>query len=552
MTNRRAFMQQAGLGLALMTTDLSAADKGAARSMHWRSPSFGPKPVARGSRGMVICSNPAATQAGIDVLRAGGNAVDAALCTAATQTATEPHMTTITGVLCFLYYSAAEQKTYYMNGGMNAPLAGTPAADGRRPGGSAAVGGWWAGFEAGLSRFGTRSKAELLRPAIEYARQGFPVYPFLYGELFEQSAKVGVTAPGRETFMPKGYVLSPGEILKQPAMARTLERLVAEGNSFFYHGQFARDFCKVVQEAGGVITPEDFARYEVRWQEPARGSYHGYDIAASPIPDTGGTHVIETLNMLEQLPIRQWGPPTDSPDTLYWMARLANEVYVDGARQTDPAHHEVPLDLITSKEYASMRLALYKMAPVRTSAAPTAPGSNQVTVADGQGNVVTLFHSCMASPWSNGLFVHGVSIAAQAAHLFRARTGSGERASPYPASNMIFKNGRVVLASGSPGVGVLGNILQNTVNLLDFGMPIEESVMRPRYGSSSGERAGIMVEVDLDEKVRQAAERKGLDFNVVSPWNFHNGAFEAIHFDAASNTMVSRADPRRSGWSEAV
>lgn len=518
----------------------------------WTNPYFGPKPTARGKNGMVISANPAATRAGLDVLRAGGNACDASLAIAAMQTVTEPHMTSITGGMSLLYYNAAEKKTYYMNGGMNAPLAGLPASNPRRPGTTAAVSGWWAGFEAALAKFGSKSKAEFMRPAIEYARNGFPVFPFLYGELFAQTATIGVTAEGRRIYMPNGYVLMPGEILKQPEAAETLERLVAEGNNYYYQGQFAKEFSKVVKDAGGVITPEDFDRYAVRWQEPARGSYHGYDIVASPPPDNGGTHIIETLNMLELLPIKQWGPPTDSLETLYWMARLTNEVYLDGAKQTDPANHEVPLDLLTSKEYAAMRLKLYKMAPVQQPDTPTPPGSTHVTVVDRKGNVATMLHSSMALPWANGLFVHGVSIAAQTGHLMRARSGPGERATVYSAPNIIFKNGRAVLASGSPGVRLLGNVLQNTINVLDFGIPIDESVIRPRYGSGLGSPSGIMVEVDLKESVRRAAEQKGLPFAVVSPWNFNNGSFEGIHADPQSGVMTARADPRRSGMAEAV
>ena len=127
-----------------------------------------------------------------------------------------------------------------------------------------------------------------MQPAIDYARISFAIYPFLYGEMFAQLDTIGKTPIGRRIYMPNGALLPPGAILKQVEAADTLERLVAEGNQFFYHGAFAQAYCDAVKAAGGVITPKDFDRYEVRWMEPARGTYHGYDILASRPPTTAG------------------------------------------------------------------------------------------------------------------------------------------------------------------------------------------------------------------------------------------------------------------------
>lgn len=519
------------------------------------TPYFGKKPVASGRNGLVITSSPHATRAAVKLLRAGGNACDAALCASVTQTVTEPHMTTITGMLAMLYYDAATKRTTYVSGGMNAPLAGLP---GWNPtdlstGRSAGVPGWWAGFEAALAKHGSRPKAEVVQPAIDYARNGFAIYPFLYGEMLVQLDTIGKTPTGRRIYMPNGALLPPGSILKQVEAADTLERLVAEGNQFFYHGAFAQAYCDVVKAAGGVITPKDFDRYEVRWMEPARGTYHGYDILASPPPDNGGTHVIEALNMLELLDLKKMGPPTESADSLYWMTRVINEAYEQGAKHTDPSSHDVPLEMILSKDYAAMRLRLMKMTPVREARPAPPPGSNHVTVVDGKGNIATILHSVMSLPWQNGLFAMGLSIAASGAHFFRVMPAPGDRATVYIAPNIIFKNGRPVLVSGSPSVGLLQNIVQNTTNILDFGIPIGESVLRPRFGGPATTVPGAnYIEVDLDEKVRAAAEKRGLRYFVTSPWHFMNGSFEGIHIDSATGTATASADPRRSGMAEAV
>src|SRR5690606_8751753 len=243
------------------------------------------------------------------------------------------------------------------------------------------------------------------------ARSGFPIYPFLYGMMFEQAGKIGLTAEGREIYMPGGTLMNPGERLKQPRLAETLEHLAEGGADYFYRSSFTQKVVDAVNGIGGVWTMEDFARFDVRWEEPAWGSYHGFRIAGSPPPDNGGTHVIEILQLLEQLPLAQWGAPHRSADTMYWLARCCTEVFNDGGRQRDPKDYHLPLDVITSKEYARQRLALMKMSLPNTFSASGAPypGSNHLTVVDARGNIATVLHSVMSLPWSNGLIVDGVN-----------------------------------------------------------------------------------------------------------------------------------------------
>lgn len=561
--HRRQFLKESALGVAatagLASAVSSARAQGGPGRRQWPADlppaRFGRKRGASGRQGIVVSSHPLATRAGVEILRAGGNACDAALAVSITQTVVEPHMTTITGVLSLLYHDAASGKTTYMNGGMNAPLAGLPrfsgadAATGRGCG----VPSFWPAFEAALRRHGSRPKAELCAAAIHYARDGFPIHPFLYGMMFEQVARIGRTPAGREIYLPEGVLLDPGATLRQARAARTLERLVEEGESY-WRGEFARRYAEVVQADNGVITPEDFERYDVRWQEPAWGSYRGYEIAASPPPDNGGTHIIEALNLIELLDLKRLGPPTESPDTLYQLVKINNEVMLEGAKQTDPKSHPVPLDLIVSKEYARMRFALLQMAPERAHAyVPVPPGSNHVTVADGRGNVATILHSVMSYPWTNGLFVDGVSIAASGAHFTRVMPRPGHRASAYVAPNLLFKDGVPILASGSPSVGLIANILQNTINILDFGIPIEASVHRPRFGGwARGARGANYVEADLDPKVRDEVARRGVSFEVVNPWGVHQGSFEGVYRDPATGILSACADPRRTGHAEAV
>jgi gamma-glutamyltranspeptidase/glutathione hydrolase len=184
---------------------------------------------------------------------------------------------------------------------------------------------------------------------------------------------------------------------------------------------------------------------------------------------------------------------------------------------------------------------------------PIYPGSNHVTVVDGGGNVATILHSSMSYPWTNGLFAEGVSIAASGGHFTRVMPRPGHRASAYVAPNIIFKDGRPILASGSPSVGLIANILQNAINILDFGIPIEASVHRPRFGGwASGSRGTNYVEVDLDPAVRDEVAKRGVSFEVVNPWGFHQGSFEGIYRDPRTGLLSACADPRRCGHAEGV
>lgn len=562
---RRRFLRQGfagagalGLGSGAMAYGESAAPATSAATTNERQrliqeAHFGPKQPATGREGMAITSHPLATRAAVETMRSGGNACDAALCASITQTVVEPHMTGITGILSLLYYDAATGQTHYLNGNMNAPLAALPGfsvadiATGRGVG----VPGFWGAFQAAHERFGTRPRRELMQPAIGFARDGFETHPFLWGEIFVQAHRIGLTEAGREIFLPTGAIPRPGEMLYQRRAADTLERLAEEGNDYFYRGDFATAYSDVVGKAGGVVTREDFEAYAVRWMEPARSTYRGHDVVGSPPPDNGGTHIIEMLNMIELLDLQKLGPPNESGETLFQLSRIHNAVYIEGAKQNDPETHPMPLETIVSKEYAKMRFDLLQMGTPISPDAPPPPGSNHVTVVDGAGNVASIIHSCMSFPWSNGLFAGGVTVCASGAHFLRVMPKPGHRATTYVAPNIIFKSGKPVLTSGSPSVGLLANIVQNTTNLLDFGIPIEESVLRSRFGGGSFTVPGAsMVEVDVPEAVRADAEKRGLRFEVVNPWNWHHGAFEGIHIDG--DTLRACGDPRRCSKAEAV
>lgn len=515
---------------------------------------FGRKSLASGSHGIAITSHPLATRAAVDVLRAGGNACDAALAASSVQLVVEPHLTSLTGALSLLYREGASGKASYLNGGVNAPLARLDGFSSRDvlTGRGVPVPGFWPAFEAAQRQFGSRSIAELLALPIELAREGFAIYPFLFGEMFAHHDTLGRTEAGRSTFFHDGALLTPGATLRQPLVALTLQRLAGEGMAY-YCGDFTDQFCHVVREAGGVMVREDFEKYDVRWQEPAIGTYRKYKVVGSPPPDNGGSLLIEMLNMVELIDLQRQGPPTESVDTLFDLICIHNEVYCAGASQNDPTSHPLSLATLLSKEYAEYRLQLLRMTRPISLPNAVSPGTCHVTVADEAGNIASLVHSHMSLPWGNGLFAEGFMVSCGGMFFLRTMPLPGRRVTAYMAPNIIFEDEVPVLASGAPSVSLLACVLQNTVNILDFDLSIEASVHRPRFGlpgqTNEGWRVVTRVESGFDAKLWRGLQQRSLPLEIVAPWGYHMGTFEGVQLEPAG--FRACADPRRAGAAEA-
>ena len=507
---------------------------------------FGRKTPAQSRTGMAITSHPLATREAVNVLKSGGNACDAALCVAITQTVIQPHLVGVTGYLTLTYYEAASGETMYVDGSANVPL-GAEEADGTPDTwGGVGVPGFWAGFEESLSRFGTKSKKELMAPAIRYAREGFETHPFLWGEIFMESEKIGRSDAGLRIYMPNSAIPQPGEMLYQVEAADTLEQLAERGNEYFYRGNFAEEFCRISQAGGRNVTRQDMERYEATTAEVASSTYRGFEVRALPrayrtFNGYSLPVITETLDVLELLDIPAQGPPTESPETMYQMIRSLTIVEGDYRRQDTSD--------LDPEELARRRLEQLQTGQLAsdTSFGALPEDTCAVTVADEQGNVACLVHSSNQAPFETGLWVNGVNLCS-----LRIYGGSpGERGLVGPGGMIVFKDGAPFLAGGSPSRSLSQCMLQNAVNIMDFAMPIEESVNRPRYGGPVGDR-GITIEKNYDAHVREAVEQRGIDFDVINPWSLYHGSFEGIHFEPGSGTMTACGDPRRCSKAEGV
>lgn len=523
---------------------------------------YGVKEVATGTRGMVVSSEPIAVRAGVDVLRDGGNALDAALAVAATQLVTEPHMTSITGGISLVYREAASGEASYLSGNINAPLAELTdftGADLYRARG-VPVPGWWPAFTAAHQRFGSLSLMRLLEPAIDVAREGFAVSPYLFGELYHARENLGRHPQSREMYFRDGSIIGPGQKVVQERVARTLERLRDEGMSY-YLSDFASAFCREIASAGGVITQADFDAYRPEWANPVRGTYRGFEIIGSAPPDDGGLQLVEAFNILENIDLRSLGPASQSPETLSALIAVHNAVYYAPPRERRFRENERIMQVLLSKEYARQRYELLDTLVTPASPTPPSPGTIHISVVDGDRNVATLTHSHMASPWVNALYSEGFQLSGGGSFFQRVMPQPGERATVYLAPSMVLRDGRPVIASGSPSVSLVACVLQNLVNLIDFNMAIEQSVAEPRFGARPHDPArgwvpGATVEsgfpADVLRDVGRWAGANRLWMREIGPWNSMTGNFDGITIDPETGVMRSCGDPRRMGVAIAV
>jgi gamma-glutamyltranspeptidase/glutathione hydrolase len=514
---------------------------------------FGRKKGVNGKKGIAVSSHPLVSHEAVKILEAGGNAADAALAASMVQAVVEPHMTTLTGVFSMLYHDAAKGKTTHVNGSCNAPLATKredfPLAKITALAGTAKgalVPGFWGGFETAHKQFGRLPIKKLTQSAIRYAREGFEVNPFLWGEIFEAADKIAASDDGREIYFRDKGLIRPGELLVQRKLADVITRLSEEESRYFYHGEFARNYCKTVQAAGGIVTEEDFARYEAMIQEPVEGTFRGYTIKASPAPDYGGELLVEMFQLAELFDFSKYGPICRSYESTLKAMQIIGEVISTHYRE-HLAYKVTPLETRLSKSFTAERFARLKGKPMTILDPPPKPGSNHLTVVDKDGNVATVLHSVMSMPWSNTLFTDGVSICAAVLHYASGVPDPGQRIQARIGPNIFFKDGKPLLASGSPSVSLLDNIFQNTINILDFGMVPEESVHLPRFGGYSLNKPGsLLIENDYDPDIIKGIEKLGINFDKVRPWQFHMGSFEGVYIDPAG-TRHACGDPRRAG-----
>lgn len=518
------------------------------------------------THGMVCTSQPLATQAGMDALKAGGNAVDAAVAANAMLSLVEPMNCGPGGDLFAIVWVEKERKLYGLNASgrsaydftLDKALAmGLTSIPGNSPL-SWNVPGCVSGWHALLERFGRRSLADALAPTIGYAREGFPVSPIVAMD-WDFSGKEGASL--LETFAPGGTPPRFGDLFRNPDLADSLEAIATQGPGAFYEGDIGERLVKEAQAQGAFLTMRDLKDHTVSWVEPARTTYRGYDVWEIP-PNGQGIAALQILNMLETFDIAAMEP--NSAEHLHLFIEAKKLVYEDRAvYYADMEKADVPLAWLISKEYGVQRAKLIdpKKASQRVVSGDT-KGSDTVylTAADDEGNMISLIQSIYAGwgsrivPGRVGFSIQnrGQSYSLDAAHRNRLEGHKRPFHTIIPA--FVTKNGSPVFS-----FGVMGGDFQPQghaqvlMNLIDFGMCPQQAGEQPRVehsGSSrptGGEMVGggvVAFEQHIPETVKLRLAEMGHD---VKPGVGAFGGYQGIWREEGPRRYFGGSDPRKDG-----
>jgi gamma-glutamyltranspeptidase/glutathione hydrolase len=510
---RRAFV--AVLALAATGFGSSSAQQG--RHSFYTPPAAGTFQPVFAEHGMVVAQEKLAAEIGADILRRGGNAVDAAVATGFAMAVTYPRAGNIGGGGFMVIHSADRDEDIAIDYRETAPAATTrdlflgpdgkpDAAKSRDSALGTGVPGTVAGLAVALEKYGSGnfSLADVLKPAIALALDGAPVADDGADTLPDWHKRLAKWPASAKIFSrADGSSLREGDLLVQTDLAATLSAISERGPRGFYQGPVAENLVKAIRECGGILTLDDLTSYQPVLRAPVRGSYRGYDIVSMPQPSSGGVVLLEALNILEGFPMRDMAQ--GAAPSLHVMIEAMKRAYADRARYLgDPAFVTAPIATLIAKDYAAMQRAgidLNHATPWTDalSAIPPREGSNTThfSVIDGRGNAVSNTTTLNFS-YGLGLVAEGTGVllnnelddftaapgASNAYGLvgFEANLpGPGKRPLSSMAPTIVLKDGKPVLVTGSPGGSrIISTVLQVIVNVLDYRMDIAAAVAAPR------------------------------------------------------------------------
>lgn len=517
--------------------------------------------------GMAATSVPLAAHVGTEILRKGGNAVDAAVATAAALTVLEPTSNSLGGDNFALIWMNG--KLYGLNGSGKAPMGISAELIRGRGYDAVPLRGWLpvmvpgatAGWAEAVRRFGRLTLAQDLAPAIRYAREGYPV-PVTTAELWHRTydqitAAVGGpdTCPEEfkgwfQVFAPNGHAPKAGEIWRSEAMARTLERIAATDGRELYEGETARKLDEFARRTGGLLRYEDLASYQPAWVEPISLNYRGVTVHEMP-PNGHGITALMALNILKELPM---GAEKECPETYHAMIESLKLAYSDAkAFVADPATMNVEVERLLSDSYAARRRALIRP----DSACEPAPGDPNcgdtvyLCTADGEGNMVSFiqshykdFGSWVVEPET------GVELQNRGANFYLDENSPnciapGKKSYHTIIPGFLTKDGKAV----GP-FGVMGGFmqpqghLQVVVNMLDYGMDPQQALDAPRWQWVGGKT--VQVEEGVSPEIVERLRSYGHDIQVITD-RTTMGRGEIILRDSETGVLCGASEPRCDG-----
>ena len=525
------------------------------------------RPLIVGQRGAVAANHPLAAQAGLLVLRAGGNAVDAAVATALALAVVEPMMSGLGGDAFYHVFDAKTGRAVVINGTGPAPGAATAeryhAGIPRTGPMSVSVPGLVAGLGRLHREYGRLPWPSLFAEAIRYARDGFGATPHYRHFAAEHAATLRADRRSAAVFLKDGGAPPAGSMIVQSDLARTLEELASEGAECFYRGRLSRHLAAGCAAAGAPVGEGDLAAFEAEAQEPIAIDYRGFTVLEAPLNSTGFV-VLQELKIAEHFDLKAMG--LGSADLVHTMVEAKKLAFADRERWgADQRTLDPPFAELLSADYAARlatRIDRARAAPLR--AIPEAAGdTTYFCTADGDGNAVSGIQS-INSAWGSGVTAGDTGILLNnrmaywhldPAHPNHLRPGRRVRHTMNPP--LVLKDGKLWAVFGTPGADNQVQInFQIATAIMDFGLDPQQAAEMPRWTSNiSGQYANyphdgpdvLTMERRFAEPVRQELKRRGHPVDTVGDLE-GPCSVEIIRHDAATGTFLAGSDPRRDGW----
>ena len=490
------------------------------------------KQPASGSRGMVVSNHPLASAAGAEMLAAGGNAIDAAIATLFALTVVEPMMVGIIGG-GMAHIRLSDGSHRFIDGQSSVPLAVKPGTYRSKPGSAhdvfdtvddenlngpkaVAVPGSLKAWCETQQRFGTMSLADVMQPAIKHASRGFAVTPYLHECIVDAAREMRKDKAISAIYLPNGTPLNAGDRVVQSEYAETLTHISRHGEAALYTGPLGEILVDYMKAHGGLITREDLTSYRTVERSPIRADYRGWEILGPPPPAASGVHIAQMLNILEGYDITAMGFGT--AETIHHLAEVLKIAFADRAAASgDPDFVNVPVERLTSKDYASERRRAIDPSRAQRWSAGVAQlegaHTTHMTAADAMGNVVATTQTI------NNLFGAKILIPGLGAvpnnymNLYDPRPGHalslapGKRVTTSMSPVMALRGGKLVYALGLPGgKRIFPSALQALLNLIDHGMSLQQAVEAPRVWTEGN---ALEVELAVPDGVRATLTSMG-------------------------------------------
>lgn len=532
------------------------------------------RPVVMGTRGAVASAHPLSSMAGIRVLLEGGNAVDAAVAVGSTLNVVEPFMSGAAGIGLMLISRGHGRERHVLDFVGPAPAAADAAraTEDELAGGpkACATPGNLGGWLAALERFGTMPRHRVLAPAIDLAENGVPLTWMNVSFFGQATATLARSAEAQRLYLGNGS-LRAGKVVTYKDLAATFCQVAEGGAEAFYRGPIAQAIARTVAEAGGWLSEADLAAFSPQWREPLSIRYRDYEVCSMP-PPFSAFQMLETLNVMEGLDAARWGH-----NSVEYLHHLIETIKLASADRLAYAYApNAPARGLVSKAYAAAqrgridasraavsegeRFNAVRLPGQITEGHPPRFENEQTThfaCADASGTVVSVTQT-LGVPFGSGFAIPGTGLVLNnilkwmdldpaSPNVLRGGKKAGTMMSPVQA----FRDGVFAVSVGTPGsYGILQTQPQMLLNVLEFGMNVQEAIEAPRVRVYRDRL--VDTEGRIDSETRQALAARGHQVNVLDDWSWVVGGGQGIVRDPESGALMAGADPRRDGYALAI